>query len=150
MPCVDADDEKAVTYTSLLSTAIHVPPNPRLAWPPACLHESIIVDYIYDTIASGDSDRLRTLLTTLTPNIRRRCVHSTRRSCTPLTGAIYRGDVRCVRALLTAGAVDANQLSADLSRQRIETPLLAAARQDRTDLAAALLEYGADVNTVDW
>jgi ankyrin repeat protein len=41
-------------------------------------------------------------------------------------------------------------LSADLSRQRIETPLLAAARQDRTDLAAALLEYGADVNTVDW
>jgi ankyrin repeat protein len=58
--------------------------------------------------------------------------------------------VRCVRALLTAGAVDANQLSADLSRQRIETPLLAAARQDRTDLAAALLEYGADVNTVDW
>ncbi|CAM6005143.1 unnamed protein product [Sphagnum balticum] len=149
--CVDAEEDKAATFrTSVMSAAIHVPPNPRLAWPPACLHESIIVDYIYDTIASGDSDRLLTLLTTLTSSIRRRCVHSVRRSCTPLTCAIYRGDVRCVRALLTAGAADANQLSADLSRQRIETPLLAAARQDRTDLAAALLEYGADVNTVDW
>ena len=63
---------------------------------------------------------------------------------TALTGAVDRGDVAIVEALLNAGADGLNAQNMDG-----ETLLMSAVRAGRTDLAKLLLAHGANPNLVD-
>uniref|UniRef100_A0A915IPA7 Uncharacterized protein n=1 Tax=Romanomermis culicivorax TaxID=13658 RepID=A0A915IPA7_ROMCU len=76
-------------------------------------------------------------------------IDSSLRSCTALSLAVYEGELMIVKILLDTGRANVDKLSCD-SSGRLETPLFSACRLGRKEIAVLLIEYGADVNTVDF
>ena len=105
---------------------------------------------IYDRISARDAFGLQTLLSNLPEITKIKLINSVRRAISPLAMAIAGGSAEIVRILIKIGRVDVNQLTSDVGRQRIETPLLCAVRLQRFEIARQLIDAGADVNAADW